>query len=279
MLTFGVVGTGLWGTKVIKAIRALGYDVRVCNRNGEFEDQSVCRDYRKLIPEVDIVWVATHPSTNCEIAAYAIEHNKPTVVEKPVAFTSQQVAGLVRASKAKQVPLIVDYIHLFNDGLLKTMGKSRPCVISAFSEITGVFLEPVDNLLVSLTTDVPERDYSALWDMGSHAVAIAIDAFREPPIGLGAIHNNNYAATLRFGDALCTIALGMNSPERKVFIQLVGGHGGVTTFHDGPAYHPLQRLIGHIASLHLRNEFWTNGDLAVEVTDVLERLHKLLPQT
>lgn len=270
MLTFGVVGTGAWGTKVIKAIRALGYDVRVCNRHGEFEDQSVCRDYKKLIPEVDIVWVATHPSTNCEIAAYAIEHNKPTVVEKPVAFTSQQVAGLVRASKAKQVPLIVDYIHCFND---------RVTAIT-----TAAIMSNVRGMEAVLRNTGPERDYSALWDYGSHAIAFLL-SWSRPNITHLEVQTGGrgcFYGLLRMGDAEAAFSVSNTWPNRDIrFGVNIDGFGtgsGWRLYDEKGDRHPLQGLISRIVSLHLRNEYWSNGDLAVEVTDVLERLHKLLPQ-
>lgn len=263
MLTFAVIGTGSWGTKVIKAIRALGYDVRVCNRHGEFEDQSVCRDYRKLIPEVDIVWVATHPSTNCEIAAYAIEHNKPTVVEKPVAFTSQQVAGLVRASKAKQVPLIVDYIHLFNTGLMETYRKG------------------VTRFTARLGNKGPQRDYSAMWDYGSHAVAVALKFFDEDPVvSLQSQRTSSgaYEVTITFEGGTAHLFMSNNLDVREIAFTSEHADGNRCIFRDNEGRRPLQTLIGVIANMHMRGEVWTNGDLAVEVTDVLERLHKLLPQ-
>lgn len=268
MITFGVIGTGAWGTKVIKAIRALGYDVRVCNRSGEFEDQSVCRDYRKLIPEVDIVWVATHPTTNCEIAAYAIEHNKPTVVEKPVAFTSQQVAGLVRASKAKQVPLIVDYIHMFNPGVLALPLRGDAPIA----------------LEVNIGNNGPERDYSAFWDYGSHAFAFALSG-NGPSITemeVVSVRNRRFYGTIHFGRCTFCFEVSNERLDRHVEFGLQYAsikHGdGWRRYADDGAHRPLQAVIGLIARLHLLNEYWTNGDLAVEVTDVLERLHKLLPQ-
>lgn len=264
-----MVGTGNWGSKVIKAIRALGYDVRVCNRSGEYEGQSVCRDYKELIPQVDIVWVATHPRTNRLIAAYALEHNKPTVVEKPVAFTSQEVAGLVRASKAKQVPLIVDYIHMFNPGVLALpLSGEAPLGLDA-----------------KIGNNGPVRDYSPLWDYGSHAVAFAMSWQSCPGItGLEvvSVRGRRFYGVINFGHYAFRFDVDNERADRCVefgmqYTGLKPG-GGWRRYRDDGTYKPLQAMISHIASLHLRNEYWTNGDLAVEVTDVLERLHKLLPQ-
>lgn len=261
MITYGVIGSGAWGSKVIKAIRALGYDVRVCNRSGEYEGQAVCRDYKELIPQVDIVWVATHPSTNCEIAAYAIEHGKPTVVEKPVAFTSQQVAALVRASKARQVPLIVDYIYLFNRGL------------------QSLRLSNLHELDITIGNKGPSRDYSALWDYGSHGVAVALDLFREPiaELGITMSTTGDYDVALEFQpDQIARVTVSNTFSERIVRFEARSSF--TEKFVDTRTINALHMLIGKIARLHLRNEFWSNGDLAVEVTDVLERLHKLLPK-
>jgi hypothetical protein len=263
MIRFGVIGSGPWGTKVIQAIRGLGFQVSVCNRHGEFDGQEVARDYRTLIPEVDIVWVAAHPNVNCEIAAYALEHNKPTVVEKPVAFTSQQVAGLVRASKAKQVPLIVDYIWMFN--------RSLRTFLSA---------EPWATLAITLGNDGPKRDYSALWDYGSHAIAVALndDERQLTQVAIESGGVGAYRVLLHFDDgAGAIITVGNEYAARQV--QFETRLKSWRRFTEKPDDKPLQALTSAIACAHLRGEYHTNGDLAVEVTDLLERLHAMLPKT
>lgn len=265
-IQFGVIGSGQWGTKVIHAIRGLGYDVKVCNRYGEFEGQKCATEYREFIPTVDIVWVATHPPLSCTIAREAVLQKKPTVVEKPVAFTSQEVVKLVRDSKAAQAPLIVDYIHLFCAKLM-TLSK------------------PIESLDMEIGGNGPDREYSDLWDYGSHALAITLNHIRSPLISATIARSiiessehesGNYRITLSFsGGEECRILTGNRFRQKTARAQALGLYTAEWNGHMW-AY-KLQTLISTIARLHLRGEYFTNGALAVEVTDLLERLHKLLP--
>lgn len=262
MICFGVIGSGAWGTKVIHAIRGLGFDVKVWNRHGEFEGNSIPQNPVDVIKASDIVWVATHPPTTCALATDALLRGKPTVVEKPVAFTSQEARELVRLSKERQVPLIVDYIHLFDPRI--------------------VVLSNAKTLNMMVGGDGPNRDYSDLWDYGSHALAITIEHIKSPLISASICRSvaanddyesGNYRICLNFqnGEEV-TIITGnrFRGPTAKVSsipYEYAGRHWS----------YKLQTLISTIARLHLRGEYWTNGDLAVEVTDLMERLHKMLP--
>lgn len=268
MIVFGVIGSGAWGTKVIHAIRGLGFDVKVCNRHGEFEGKPVSTDAIEVIEASDIVWVATHPPTTCQMAMAAVLRGKPTVVEKPVAFTSKEVHELVSQSKNLQVPLIVDYIHLFNSSLIHMPTNG---MLTMHIQMGGVKI----------------REYSDLWDYGSHAVSIALH-FNKSQIEKLIIDRSTtstpeheaglFRVTLRFSEIGMdvTMLIGNRFTQHTVSVQS-GSMSNRFEFKDSPYHQPLQTLISTIAHLHLCGEYWTNGDLAVEVTDLLERLHKMLP--
>lgn len=59
--------------------------------------------------EVDIVYVATPPSTHCEYALATAEAGKPCLVEKPMACNADECAQMVEAFKAKGIPLFVAF--------------------------------------------------------------------------------------------------------------------------------------------------------------------------
>lgn len=275
MIKFGVVGTGPWGQKVAKAIDGLGFDCQPCDRHGAFQD------YDKLLDWADIVWIATRPGTNCDLAARSLEVGCPTVVEKPVAFTAQEVRGLVKLSKEKQIPLIVDYLYLFNTGLTRMLGNGRPCQITV-GEPPDMTLVLLKSLAITMANNNPRNQYSALWDWGSHAASIALDVIREPLTNVSVKHENGgFTAVLLFGTGVsaysCVMRLSHKHTDRIVQVDASGIGGCVASFVDERQHAPLQALISTIARLHLCGEYWTNGDLAVEVTDLLERLHKMLP--
>lgn len=260
MIKFGIAGTGPWGQAVSKAIGGLGFDCQPCDRHGAFQD------YDKLLDWADIIWIATRPGTNCDLAARSLKAGRPTVVEKPVAFTGQEVRKLVKLSKDRQVPLIVDYIHLFCANL-------------------GLIAKPTESLDIEIGGNGPQRDYSDLWDYGSHAVAIALNHIQSPlisaTIGRSIIESSehesgNHRIKMHFsGGQECDILTGNKFHQKTAKVKSQGLY--MAEWNGRMWAYKLQTLISTIARLHLRGEYFTNGDLAVEVTDLLERLHKMLP--
>lgn len=247
MVKFGVVGEGPWGIKVAAAIRALGFECESCSARRP-------EAYEDLIVNSDIVWVAAHPEVNCKIAKLALEMLKPVIVEKPVAFVASEVKELLDLSRELRILLIVDYIHTFNEGVmnLKSDGLQR--------------------LSITLGNNGPVRDYSALWDYGSHAVAVALTFIRRPLTRIEMIEKGS-CYKLHFGSVIADINVS-NSLEHREATFAVSYSEEWFKFMDEHQHNPLAALISTMASLHLRGDSRTNGDLAVEVTDLLERMER-----
>lgn len=262
MIKFGVIGTGAWGTKVIHAIRALGFPVVTCNRHGEFEGVTVNADFRFVIGMADVVFIAAHPKDHCYMATHALNAGRVTIVEKPVGFDAHEVKGLLDLSRANKVPFIVDYVHLFNQSVL------------------GLSVDDWRLLTIRLGNNGPDRDYSALWDYGSHAVAVALHFAAHPPTELQIVQAGGageFEIHLTFGQRQRAILSISNTFLSRVAQFDVSTERHNSTYDDVGTARPLQNLIALAARLHLRGEYFTNGALAVEVTDVLERLHAMLP--
>lgn len=263
MTKFAVIGVGPWGIKVAAAIKALGFECgAISGRQG-----ITTFEYNEIIQWADIVFIATHPVCCVEMARHALSNGKLTIVEKPVGFDAHEVKELIELSRANKVPLIVDYTYLFNPAV---MALKRPDLRS---------------LSITMGSNGPVRDYSVLWDWGSHAVAIALDFIQEPLTKIAVLpcDSGRYMVDLLFGTKAATITVANNLDERTVRISGAYGlgPGKVDSFEDTDRYNkvanPLAALISTAARLHLRGEYFTNGALAVEVTDVLERLHAMLP--
>ncbi len=60
-------------------------------------------------PEVDAVYVATPPSSHCELAVRAARAGKPVYVEKPMALNSAECDLMIAACQKAGVPLFVAY--------------------------------------------------------------------------------------------------------------------------------------------------------------------------
>jgi predicted dehydrogenase len=245
---FSVIGTGPWGRTVAAKVQKLGFECETCSARANVQE------WEELILRNDITWVAAHPDVNCEIAGFSIRNRRPVVVEKPVALTGKSVEALVKASAKYFVPLIVNYIHLFNPDLLKLRQSG------------------IHTLSVAVGGNSPERDYSALWDYGSHAIAIALDFIRKPLTSIEALcFGEGYR--LHFGNAQADVMASNKWPDKLVQCICIGDNGEMA-WRDDRSQDPLAALIGKVVGLHESGEFWSNGDLAVMVTMLLERLHR-----
>jgi predicted dehydrogenase/nucleoside-diphosphate-sugar epimerase len=64
--------------------------------------------------ELDVLHVATPPRYHYECAKLALDRGKHVFLEKPMAFTSQEVADLYDRAATAQLMLCPDFIHLFH---------------------------------------------------------------------------------------------------------------------------------------------------------------------
>jgi 1,5-anhydro-D-fructose reductase (1,5-anhydro-D-mannitol-forming) len=60
-------------------------------------------------PDIDVVYVATPPSTHCELALAVAAAGKPCLVEKPMALNHVECLRMIDAFKARDLPLWVAY--------------------------------------------------------------------------------------------------------------------------------------------------------------------------
>lgn len=260
MVKYAVIGVGTWGTKVAAAIRALGFECdAISGRTGASGSE-----YNRLVEWADIVFIATHPSCHCEMAMHAISNSKLTIVEKPVGFDAREVKELLDLSRANKVPLIADYVHLFSPSLMRLKQ------------------DDLIHLKIAMGGNGPSRDYSPLWDYGSHAVAIAIELAGSQTESLKVENPSSGRYIVKMSCHRCGVEIDISNAmiEKTVRVEACRSpaFSSPTPYFYEPTGNPLAALISTAARLHLRGEYWTNADLAVEVTDVLERLHAMLPK-
>ncbi|MGI9335877.1 MAG: Gfo/Idh/MocA family protein [Gammaproteobacteria bacterium] len=94
--------------------------------------------------EVDAVYIATPPSSHCELAIACAEAGKPALVEKPMALNATQCARMLHAFDTRGVPLFVAFYRrrlprfMKVEALLKegAIGEPRFAVIEQFRPLT-----------------------------------------------------------------------------------------------------------------------------------------------
>ncbi len=123
-------------------------------------------------PEIDAVYIATPPSSHCELAEAVALARKPCLVEKPMALNRAEGARMVAAFEAAGCPLWVAYYRRALPRYLRVRQLLRD---DAVGRITSVHVEVFAQLAS------PERARSwrfdpsisaggLFFDMGSHCV-------------------------------------------------------------------------------------------------------------
>ena len=133
-ISVGIIGVGRWGTNYLRTFS--GFDdvevVSICSRTRDSLKKAISsvkpKQKPKLTtncndvihdPKIDAVAIASDASTHFMIAKQAFMHKKHVLVEKPVAFSSNEVKELIKISKAKNKILMAGHLHLFNPAIIK----------------------------------------------------------------------------------------------------------------------------------------------------------------
>jgi len=124
----GIIGCGLIGHKRAQALGGGGClvacadkDVERAESLGKALGAKVYGDWRELIvlPEVDIVIVATLHDSLAEITFYAVEAGKNVLVEKPAARSAAELNPVIAAAEKQGVKVRVGFNHRYHRALRK----------------------------------------------------------------------------------------------------------------------------------------------------------------
>jgi predicted dehydrogenase len=122
-------------------------------------------------PTVDAVYVATPPSSHCDLALRVAAVGKPCLVEKPMALNHRECLRMVDAFADRGIPLWVAYYRRALPRFLKV----RDCLRDgAIGQVTSVHVEVTAPLLTGDDAKAWRVDPSVagaglLFDLGSHA--------------------------------------------------------------------------------------------------------------
>ena len=94
-------------------------------------------------PEVDAVYVATPPSSHCELALKVAEAGKPCLVEKPMAMTHRECLRMVEAFKVREIPLFVAYYRRALPRFLKVRELLQTGALGTLSSVHIVHYGPL----------------------------------------------------------------------------------------------------------------------------------------
>ena len=124
----GIVGCGLIGQKRAKALGIGGrlvacadIDVGRAKNLAKTSGAKVLSDWRKLVllPEVEVVVIATLHDSLAAITLAAVEAGKQVLVEKPAARSAIELVPVMVAAKKKGVKVHVGFNHRYHRALRK----------------------------------------------------------------------------------------------------------------------------------------------------------------
>ncbi len=176
-LKLALVGLGVWGQNFVKTceVNSEVELVAVATRTPIENNPSVdsCEFYtswKKLLTEVQLdgILLTAPPAINAKVASHALSLGLPVFIEKPFALSAADAELIFQNFDSDKGILQVGYIDRHNSawqGLKKNL-----------SALGGI--EKID---ASFGGDGPIRkEISALWDWGSHPLALIIELLGKP---------------------------------------------------------------------------------------------------
>lgn len=190
--------------------------------------------------KVDIVYVATPPSSHLRYVQLAAKAGKHVLVEKPMGISSQESLKMVQICKEFGVELFVAYYRRFYPHIISIRNFISEGLIG---RVESFFMERADDDLVhrlktgSLTwrEDIAISGGGPFIDQGSHRIDLAIALFGPIAEFKGVI--NKYSAVLKieqevnlklkFKSGVTGFIVGEFSSGRKIDLLKINGDKGV----------------------------------------------------
>jgi predicted dehydrogenase len=145
-------------------------------------------------PEVDAVYVATPPSSHCELTLAVAAAGKPCLVEKPMATTHRECLRMIEACAARGVPLWVAY---YRRALPRFLLVRDLLAAGTIGQVTSVHVAVTKPLAAAERSnwrfDPAIAGAGLLFDLGSHCVDL-LDFFLGPIAGVAGFPINTAGA-------------------------------------------------------------------------------------
>jgi predicted dehydrogenase len=183
--------------------------------------------------EVDVIYVATPPSTHCEYTLAAAEAGKPCLVEKPMACNANECEQMVDAFKAKNLPLFVAFYRRALPRFLKMRDLLRD---ERIGTLTSVHITQYARLATGEKAKTWRYDRAiagagTFYDVGSHGLDI-LD-FLVGPITTVTGHSINTGGTYAAEDVTVMSFLFVNKVAGTGVYNFNSDHGENTMVFTG----------------------------------------------
>jgi predicted dehydrogenase len=234
-LNIAIVGCGYWGVNYLRVFNELPETKvsLVCDTSEErlrtirerYPLISTTGEVKEVLGSrwVDAVVVATPAATHFDLSSKCLAAGKHVLVEKPLTTTVADAANLIRQADKAQLVLMVGHTFMYNSGILKIKELMR-----------GPEFGQMYYLHATRTNMGPVRDdVNALWDLGTHDVAIFNFLLESAPLSasavgskvLGKAHEDVGFVTLRYPhNVIANIHASWIDPNKVREVVAVGSH-------------------------------------------------------
>jgi len=196
-------------------------------------------------PDVDVIYIATPPSSHCELALAVARARKPCLVEKPMAMTHAECMQMVDAFASAGCPLWVAYYRRALPRYLLVRDLLRD---GAIGRVTSAHIEVFDRLATGDRAkgwrfDPAVSGGGLFLDMGSHCIDMidfligAIDDVNAVVLNTGGAYRAEdvTAASFRAGAVAGSGIWNFNADRTFDQMRVVGTSGSISfpMFADG----------------------------------------------
>jgi predicted dehydrogenase len=184
-----VIGLGYWGPHLVRNLVDLSEAdvVAVCDLDAErlatisrrFPSISRTVSFDEVLddPHIEAVAIATPVSTHHSLAASALDAGKHVFVEKPLAGSSAEAAGLIELAEDRSLVLMPGHTFLYS-----------PPVNMIRDLIQGGELGEIYFISTSrVNLGIHQSDVSVTWDLGPHDFSILLYWLEAQPIYVSAL--------------------------------------------------------------------------------------------
>ena len=122
-LNVGIIGLGTMGQRMLESMNGhTEFDVRYAWDSNVLQCHTVWSSYPKIqiaqsaeelvaFDDINLVYVATPPSSHVEYCELALEMGKPILCEKPLAVDMQEARGLIEDARLSGLPNAVNFSY------------------------------------------------------------------------------------------------------------------------------------------------------------------------
>src|SRR2546429_5689011 len=185
-ISVGVVGCGYWGPLLVRNFKGLSdcrlkavcdvSEARLRHLKALYSDVEGVIDYRGLLDggKLDAVVIATPVKSHYALAKASLLAGKHTLIEKPMASSSEECEELIQIAQEKGLVLMVGHTFLYSPAVKKIkeivdrgdIGDIR--YISSRRLNLGLF----------------QKDINVAWDLAPHDISIILHVLEELPVSV-----------------------------------------------------------------------------------------------